>query len=421
MPAVGPIPTEVTDCFTKAGDYGRYLIASGPYMIEGSDQLDITSCDTMKPISGFNPEKFLNLVRNPNYDPATDSPEVRSNYPDRFEFAINSNADDIFAQVKESIIDEALAGETGKQIKEYTEDEDLTNLIKFNPDDSNFYLSMNLTQPPFDDIHVRKAMNFVMDKTGLIRAWGGPLVGEPATHTLVPSLAPPELDGYDPYPSPDFAGDATAAMEEMKQSKYDTDQDGICDAPECKGIINIMGTTARDKGMVPVIEASAAKIGIEFTSRLVDDPYSLIFVPKEKIPFTGSAGWGKDYPDAFTYFLYLFDGRSITPEFSYNEPLVGLTEKQAQAIGIDYPADGVPSVDSGIDECIAIADSTERLTCWGNLTKVMMEEVVPWVPFIWRNATTIIAPSVTSWAFDQATGNSAWVHVAVDPSKQQTG
>ena len=86
MPAAGPIPPEVTDCFTKAGDYGRFLIASGPYMIEGSDQLDITSCDTMKAISGFNPEKFLNLVRNPNYDPATDSPEVRSNYPDRFEY-----------------------------------------------------------------------------------------------------------------------------------------------------------------------------------------------------------------------------------------------------------------------------------------------------------------------------------------------
>ena len=198
--------------------------------------------------------------------------------------------------MKESIIDEALAGETGKQIKEYTEDEDLTNLIKFNPDDSNFYLSMNLTQPPFDDIHVRKAMNFVMDKTGLIRAWGGPLVGEPATHTLVPSLAPPELDGYDPYPSPDFAGDPAAAMEEMKQSKYDTDQDGICDAPECKGIINIMGTTARDKGMVPVIEASAAKIGIEFKTRLVDDPYSLIFVPKEKIPFTGTRRLGEGLP-----------------------------------------------------------------------------------------------------------------------------
>ena len=184
MPAAGPIPEEVTKCFTKAGDYGRFVIAPGPYMIEGSDQLDITSCDTMKAISGFNPEKFLHLVRNPNYDPATDSPDVRSNYPDRFEFTINSNADDIFAQVKQGIIDETLAGETGKQIKEYTENEDLQDNLKSSTRTTpTFYLSMNLTQPPFDDIHVRKAMNLVMDKAALIRAWGGPVVGELATYT----------------------------------------------------------------------------------------------------------------------------------------------------------------------------------------------------------------------------------------------
>ncbi len=100
---------------------------------------------------------------------------------------------------------------------------------------------MNLTQPPFDDVHVRKAMNLVMDKTGLIRAWGGSQIGDPATHILPPELSPPELDGYDPYPSADFAGDEDAAKEEMKQSKYDTDKDGICDAPECKGIVNIKG------------------------------------------------------------------------------------------------------------------------------------------------------------------------------------
>ena len=50
-----------------------------------------------------------------------------------------------------------------------------------------------------------------------------------------------------------------------------------------------------------------------------------------------------------------------------------------------------------------------------------MEEVVPYVPFIWRNNSVIIADTVTSWAFDQATGDQAWVHVAVDPSKQQQG
>ena len=30
MPAAGPIPEEVAGCFTRAGEYGRYVISSGP-------------------------------------------------------------------------------------------------------------------------------------------------------------------------------------------------------------------------------------------------------------------------------------------------------------------------------------------------------------------------------------------------------
>ena len=35
-------------------------------MIEGSDQLDASSCETMKAIPGFNPNQQLILVRNPD-------------------------------------------------------------------------------------------------------------------------------------------------------------------------------------------------------------------------------------------------------------------------------------------------------------------------------------------------------------------
>ncbi|HEV8164775.1 MAG TPA: ABC transporter substrate-binding protein, partial [Actinomycetota bacterium] len=55
MPAAGPIPQEVAKCSTKAGDYGRFLISSGPYMIQGSDKLVTSSCGAQKPISGFDP------------------------------------------------------------------------------------------------------------------------------------------------------------------------------------------------------------------------------------------------------------------------------------------------------------------------------------------------------------------------------
>jgi peptide/nickel transport system substrate-binding protein len=45
MPATAPIPREVARCFDRtAGGYGRFVISSGPYMLQGADQLDISSC-----------------------------------------------------------------------------------------------------------------------------------------------------------------------------------------------------------------------------------------------------------------------------------------------------------------------------------------------------------------------------------------
>ena len=93
MPAAGPQPREVAGCFAKAGAYGRYLISSGPYMLAGSDKLDASSCAALTksgPISGFDGERHLDLVRNPAYDARTDSPKARQNLPDEFTFTVNA-------------------------------------------------------------------------------------------------------------------------------------------------------------------------------------------------------------------------------------------------------------------------------------------------------------------------------------------
>ena len=46
---------------------------------------------------------------------------------------------------------------------------------------------MNLTQPPFDDVHVRRAMNWIIDKAALRQAWGGPLLGGDRRTTSSPT------------------------------------------------------------------------------------------------------------------------------------------------------------------------------------------------------------------------------------------
>ncbi len=44
--------------------------------------------------------------------------------------------------------------------------------------------------------------------------------------------------------------------------------------------------------MIPVIESSAAKIGVELKTRQLDDPYSFVFVPQKKVVFNGTLRLG---------------------------------------------------------------------------------------------------------------------------------
>jgi peptide/nickel transport system substrate-binding protein len=418
MPAAGPVPREVASCFTEAGEYGRYLVSSGPYMIEGADAQDATSCDTLQPLSGFDPDTSLVVVRNPDYDPATDTPDARENLPDSFEWRINSNVDDIYNKIAAGDIEDAVASEPPEVLREYSQDEELQPFLHVNAGDRTWYITMNLTQPPFDDIHVRKAVNLVMDKEGLRRAWGGPLFGEIANHIVPDSMLNETLADYVPYPSEGDAGDAAAAMEEMKQSKYDTDQDGICDAPECKDVLYLTATDRLRQDMVPPTVASLEKIGITLNVRSVEDAYTPIQTVNENIPISGRAGWGKDYPDAST-FMVLFDSRSTIPAGNVNYSLVGGTCEQLNGFeGWQGICEGIPSVDADIDACTAELDPDARITCWGELDKKLMEEVVPWVPYLDASAVQITGPTVTQWDFDQFAGTIAYGHVAVDASAQ---
>ena len=70
----------------RPGRYGRDVVSTGPYMIEGADRVDARRAPRSKPMSGFDPLTKLTLVRNPDYDPKTDSPAARESLPDGFVF-----------------------------------------------------------------------------------------------------------------------------------------------------------------------------------------------------------------------------------------------------------------------------------------------------------------------------------------------
>ena len=413
MPATAPIPEEVAKCFDgKPGDYGRDVVSSGPYMLQGADKVSDASCSTLKPMSGYDGANgnHIILVRNPNYDQSSDP--YRKNYIDTFKFLVNSNADDIFAKVQSGAYQDEVSSPAPKTIRAYATNSSLKPRMIPNVGDRTNYLSMNLTQPPFDDVHVRKAMNWIVDKAELQKAWGGPIPGAIATHIVPPVLFNNGLAEYDPYSTPNEAGDLAKAQAEMKQSKYDPGKTGKCTASACKGVLTIADTRSVDTRMVPVLEADAAKIGITLKVRAINGAYPTIQTPSKNVPLAERPSWGKDYADPYTFFAELFDSSTIIKSGNTNYALVGVTPAIAAKVGATGDLTNVPSVDSDIAACSAKL-AQDRTTCWENLDKKLMETVVPWVPYLWPNNVFIIGPNVTHWNYDQFTDGPAYSSVSV--------
>jgi peptide/nickel transport system substrate-binding protein len=423
LPATGPIPQEVGKCFEgQPGKYGRNIVSSGPYMFAGSDKVDASSCAKLKPASGFDGQTTLRLVRNPSYRASTDSKAARENLPDEFLFTVNTNADDIYNKVQAGELEDEVPGGTPppKVLREYTTNPDLKSNLHVNGGDRTWYFPMNLTQPPFDDIHVRKAMNFIIDKAAIQKAWGGPAAGAIATHIVPDPMLNNVLKGFDPYKTPGNAGSVAKAAAEMKKSKYDPGHTGKCTAKACKGVLLVADTREVDTRMLPIVEANAAKIGITFKARAITGAYPTLQTPSKNIAFMVRPGWGKDYADAGTFFNVLFVRSAILASGNTNYSLVGLTPAMAKKLKVSGTVSGIPSIDADIAKCnhtqprtLAAAGKDPRIACWAALDQKVMTQIAPWVPYLSANVVRITGPKVTKWSYDQFSLSNGYAHVAV--------
>ena len=417
MTAAAPIPEEVGTCFKKAGDYGRYVMSNGPYMIQGSDKLDISSCGAMKPIAGLDPSRKLYMVRNPNYDQATD--DNRSNYVDGIKIDVDTNLGDIFDRIDRGELEASLGQEQPPKpvLQRYLTDPAKRPYLHADLADATAYLSMNATVPPFDDLHIRKAVNWVLDRQAIQQAEGGAQTVQLATHAIPPTVLNGRLGAdYNPYASQGNRGDEAKAREEVRQSPYDRDKDGRCDAAACRDLVFLTPNETPYTEVEPIVQQGLAKLGIAVKPRelALGGVFTTSQTVANKIPLV-QAGWAKDYADPITFAAPLFGSSSIIATGNTNHAMIGLTRDLAAELKVAYPAGGVPSVDADIQRCQAIpsTQADARLSCWVDFDKNLMEQVVPWAPLVWDTSTVLTAPSLTRYVFDQASAEIFLTQIAV--------
>ncbi len=381
------------------GTYGRFLVATGPYMIAGSASLDLGKPPRgQRAVSGFRPGRSLVLVRNPSWRRAGDP--LRPAYPDRIEIRIGGTPEQATAALRENKADLVLDSGPPPQVSPADVARYRTNAklgrVEIHFRDFTRYLSMNLAVPPFDDLHVRKAMNYAVDKAAAIRGQGGPIVGQPADHIALDSLLQNDLVSYWPFRAPSPAERIARARHEMSLSRYDGNHDGRCDVPACRNVLalSLLGFA----GVAPSISRDLRAIGITVRVQTPTDPmrvFALLGDPSRHVPLALNVGYGKDELNGNGMFPALFS-RSAIGYANYS--LVGAAPAQLRRWG--YRVRRVPSVDDRIAECSALAAGPQT-QCWASLDQYLMERVVPWVPLAFESHVDLLPARVTRYSFDQ--------------------
>jgi len=410
MHATAPIPDGAADGHVQ--DYGRFLVASGPYMFEGSENMDFSAPPgDQEPVSGYVPGQSITMVRNPSW--SNDIDDLRPANVDRIEITIGGTEDDNALKVDSGELDMQFDGVAPPdQVQKYQTDPQLEDQLFVNPSDAIRYLTINLAMPPFDDIHVRKAINLALDKDSMRRIRGGPTQGELAGHIMVNSLQNNLLADYDPYETPNGQGDIEAAQAEMAQSVYDTDGDGVCDDPVCQNIPTNTDEADPYPDQAALIQQNFEPLGLTLDIRQFErgTMYDRVNDPNTQTALGLAPGWGKDYLNGSTFGEPLFGSVSIGPDACCNYSLVGASAEQLADFG--YDATEVPSVDDKIAECDETTGDAQ-FQCWAELDQELMENVVPWVPYLFDNYVRTVSERVENYTFDQFAGLPALDHIAL--------
>ena len=389
------------------GDYGRFLVASGPYMVEGAQDLDYAPpADLRTPPAG---DRLLSwtLVRNPSWDPSTDP--LRPALPDRI----------VFVSVPQ--------GEQARYLDDGLVDIMVDTAARDDPKlptlatsiDAIRFLTLNLAMPPFDDAHVRRAINLAIDREMLSdEAATFGVESEPSMHIALDSLEDNLLIDYRPWP---VGGDLDRAREEMRASAYDADGDGRCDGAVCEVVIAVRPPGVDDLG--PWHNAVSERIAEMLT------PIGLrvqIEHPKPNIFATWGAperhtqmrfdGWIKDFPTASTFFPPLFGSETIGDT---NDSMMGASPSVLRRYDYD-PEIGVPNVDARVESCLVRSTSAQP-SCWASVDQYLTEELAAAVPLFTDTIAWEIGPALTSITIDASTSHPwpAFDHAVIDPDAER--
>jgi peptide/nickel transport system substrate-binding protein len=305
--------------------------ADSPTEDVGSNPLPGTGAYT---ISAYDPNKGMTLSRNPHFKVWSEQAQP-DGYPDvvQYDFGLTEEAQVTAIQNGEAdwMFDEPPADRLAEMGTKNKDQVHVTPLTAW------WYVPMNTRLAPFDNIKVRQAVNFAIDRKQLVNLFGGPVLASPVCQVLPPGF--PGHEDYCPYTKDPGSKWSAPDLEKAKQ------------------LVEESGTKGQKVTIIAEDKAVSKSIGVYLQSVLTELGYDTDVKPiSPNIQFTyiqntnnkvqmSITQWYQDYPAASDFLNILFGCSSFTEGSDSSINIAGFCDKDidakmqaALALGVTDPA-----------------------------------------------------------------------------------
>ena len=327
-------------------------------------------------IASRTPGRSTVLKRNPYYKGS------RPANPDEIVFTPNVDVDQSLLQVKAGQSDLDIGGipptaaaDLGKQYG--------VNKSRFyvGPTSCVNYMAMNTAKAPFDNVSLRKAVNWAIDRPAQLRLLGA-YAGKRTSQILVPGIP-----GYKAFNAYAISGANVAKAKAVGGS-------AIASAPS----VNVIHTnTASSTNRSQVVEYNLKQAGFNVT----DDPvpsttyYQNIQTKGTNYGLAMNGGWCADYFDPFDYINVLFDGRTLQATNN-----------------VDWSFFNNATFNKAMDAAANLSGAN-RAAAYAKLDQNLMENYAPVVPYFISNDRFLTSSRVKNWIYSSYFGEPYYNALAV--------
>ncbi|HET8582697.1 MAG TPA: ABC transporter substrate-binding protein [Jatrophihabitans sp.] len=375
LPALSSGAPKEWDAYIPASSQlAQHTISDGPYKV-----------------SSYNPTKSLDFVRNPAWDPSTDT--IRKAYVDAIDINETGQQDSIQQQLKANV------PSADMEFDSFPPNSAIPGLISSK--DPNFNLTPSYSSNPYvifntvspnnggalGKVAVRQALEMALNRNHLIQDDVGPQVSPPLTHIL-----PAGISGTKSNTSPSYYPyDPTKAKSELAADGIKTLK--FLYRPASSVSKSMFTTIQQDLSQVGITVTGVAVPNADFYTKYLEVPS----VAKAGTWDISLAGWGPDwYGDAaLSFFAPLFAGPSSYPP-----------------VGSNFGFYNNPAVTSLISKAASTADPTQASALWAQADAQVMKDAAIF-PITANNQPSYHASHVHNTvpmpAFEQIDPTNVWL------------